>query len=218
MSENNSFMKIIILAILGILILAAGVLYFVKPMIQRNNLPKPVHINTENQPTIGNTNAKLKFVVFEDLKCSNCARFSTQVFPYIKKHYLDKNLASYTMINVAFIPDSMPAANAARCVYEQNPALFFPYTDYIFQHQPPENENWATIPTLLDFANHVPGINSEKLAECLIKRPYDAFIKNNFTDANKLMKEVSTPSLYINGITVLPPTKDQIQLVIRALK
>ncbi|OGT43909.1 MAG: hypothetical protein A3F13_04795 [Gammaproteobacteria bacterium RIFCSPHIGHO2_12_FULL_40_19] len=207
------------LGIMGLIVIAVIAFFVIKPILIKKHLPQPVIINTDNQPTIGAAKATVHIVAFEDLKCSNCARFNKELMPYIRKHFIDTGIATYTMINLAFIDGSMPAANAAHCVYKQNSTLFFDYTDYIFEHQPPETENWATIPTLLNFANKVKGINTQQLAQCLIKSPYDQLVHANLTQAMQLMNgNVATPTLYINGIIVTPLTKSQINKIVEVVK
>lgn len=219
MSENNPLIKKMMLSIIGLVIIAVIAFFIIKPILIKNHLPKPIAINTTDQPTLGSAKATVQIVAFEDLKCSNCARFNKDLMPYIKKHFIDTGIAKYTMINLAFIDGSMPAANAARCVYTQNNALFFDFTDYLFQHQPPENENWATIPALLNMANQIKGINTNQLAACLVKSPYDHFIKENLKQAMTVMNgNVATPTLYINGIVVNPLTKAQINKIVGVVK
>src|SRR3990167_10099812 len=161
--------KISVLFVISIVILGVVGFFIVKPILYKSDLPKPVTINTINQPMIGNPKAKIHFVVFEDLKCSNCARFNNTVFPYLKKKYIETSQANYTMINLAFIPGSMPAANAARCIYMQNNALFFDYIDAIYKNQPPEDSDWATVPKLMIIASRIKAIQSDQLAQCLIQ-------------------------------------------------
>ncbi len=220
MPNNNSMIKIIMLSIIALVILAVIGIFFIEPMVIKKELPKPIVIQTQDQPVLGNPTAKVHIVAFEDLKCSNCARFDVQLMPIIKKQFIDTGVANYTLINLAFISGSMPAANAARCVYKQNSVLFFDYTNYIFHHQPPENQNWATIPTLMNYASQIKGINTDQLAQCLVMSPYDEFIHNNLVLAMKTMKDgiVATPTLYINGILVNPLTQSQIDKVIKAVK
>ncbi|MCX7125876.1 MAG: thioredoxin domain-containing protein [Gammaproteobacteria bacterium] len=219
MTKNNSLIKIAILSILALVIVAVIAFVIIKPIMFKKDLPKPITIDTQNQPTLGNPKAKITMVAFEDLKCSNCARFNTQIMPHIKKHFIDTGIAKYIMINLAFIQGSMPAANAARCVYMQNNNLFFGFTDYLFQHQPPEDQDWATIPTLMIDAGKIKGINTDQLAQCLVKSPYDQFIQNNLKQAMAIMdKSVATPTLYINGIKVDPLTKKQIDLIIGTIR
>src|SRR3989338_2447444 len=152
------FKKVLMLVVLVIVIIGLLGYFFALPMIIKSQLPAPVAINTNDQPTLGNPAAKINIVAFEDLKWGNCARFSKTLFPMIKKDYIDPGIANYTFINLAFIQGSLPAANAARCIYLQNQAAFFIFVDNIFQNQPPETENWATLPTLLTMAAKVPNI------------------------------------------------------------
>jgi len=89
-------------AVMISLIFLAGVISIIFYSLNRQQapLPKPVLINTINQPTVGNSKAKLHIVVFEDLKCVNCMRFNTLLYPKIKKKYIDNGKAKYTVITI----------------------------------------------------------------------------------------------------------------------
>ena len=91
---------------LVLLALFAAALIFL-PKSQAKQAPA-LQIDTTNQPTRGNPNAKVHIVVFEDLKCIACKNFNNTVLPQIKKQFIDTNIAKYTVINLAFIPGSMP--------------------------------------------------------------------------------------------------------------
>lgn len=208
---KTSSIKLTIIGVLVLVIVAGVIVMTHKPAPK---LPAAVQIDTKNQPTLGDPKAKLHFVAFEDLKCGNCKRYNLNTYPKLKAKYIKTGKAKYTVINLAFIPGSMPAANAARCVYEQKPSLFFDYVAYIYKHQPPENTNWATIPRLLDMASHVQGIDQNKLSACLVASPYTNVMAQNFQLAGKIMKgSIATPSLYLNGVKVDPPTMEQIERV-----
>ena len=217
-THSSRTIKIAMITLILLMILGMLGVIFLKPLLMKKMLPKPVLIDTANQPMQGNPQAKIHFVVFEDLKCMNCARFNREIMPHIQSTYINAGTANYTMINLAFIAGSLPAANAAHCVYAQNNALFFPFVEYIFNNQPPENENWATVPTLLNFASHIPGIDSNQLAQCIVQSPYDQFIQNNLKLAAGIMNgKISTPTLYVNGILVQPTTWDQIQKIVNTV-
>lgn len=207
------------IAILGVIVIASiGFVYYQKTKI-KVVIPKAININTANQPTMGKKTAKIHLIAFEDLKCTNCARFNNNLFPYIKKNYIDTGIATYTMINLAFINGSLPAATAARCIYHQNEKLFFPFVKYVYENQPPENEDWANIPKLLDFANNIPGVNTNALSNCLLQSPYEGLIANNMKIAEKAMKgEVATPTIYINGIIVRPLTQERFDTIMNLVK
>ena len=106
-----------------LLVLLSVVAFLFLPQAQAKPAPA-MQIDTTDQPTRGNPNAKVHIVVFEDLKCIACKNFNNTILPQIKKQYIDTGIAKYTVINLAFIPGSMPAANAARCIYTQNPDGF----------------------------------------------------------------------------------------------
>lgn len=217
--NKQTTIKRAILIIIAILILGTLAFHFGSAMLFKEKLPAPVVIDTTNQPMLGNPAATVHIVAFEDLKCVNCAHFSNTIFQTIQKKYIKTGIANYTMINLAFVPGSMPAANAARCVYQQNPVLFFQYIEAIFKNQPPEDDNWATVPMLLTFAGEIPGINSDALAACMIANPYQSFIENNLKMASILMNHtVATPTVYVNGIIVKPLTEKNLENVINAVK
>jgi protein-disulfide isomerase len=202
-SSNNS--KIAVLVTINVVAVLAIIAYFY--FQAKHELPKAVSINTANQPFIGKSNAPVHIVVFEDLKCPNCKRFNNYVYPTLKKKFIDTGIAKYTFFNLAFLYNSMPAANTARCLYAQNKAYFFPFIEYIYHNQPPETENWATIPRLLQFAKAaVPKANLESLSNCMIEGRYNTFIQKNNKEAEKIMKEVAAPTIYVNGIKAAVPS------------
>ena len=209
----NKTLVSITLSILAILIL--GILVFNKT--HRIELSPVKQINIEGQPTIGQGN--ITIVAFEDMKCSNCKRYDEEIYPYIKSHYIDTGKAQYALIPLAFIQNSMPAGNAALCVYHQKPELFFDYVDYLYQHQPDEALDWATPETLTQFAQQVPGINIPALATCIQNNTYYTQLEQNLGLAGKVMGDtVQTPSLYINGYAITPMTIEQVEKIVSTLK
>lgn len=200
MSEKSTAKKITLI-ILAIALIAAIVLFSVfrpHPTV----LAKPIHLTTNaSLPTLGNKKAKIKILAFEDLKCSNCKRYNQTLFPKIKKQLIDTGKAQYSVVLLAFIPGSPPAANAAYCLYEQSPDFFFPFIDYTYQHQLAENEDWATVSRLLQYANAAaPKANMNKLSRCIINGNYNQKVENNLKLAEKIMGQaVATPTIYING-------------------
>lgn len=195
---NNTKARRIVLVILAVIIVAVVAFLMLQPV---KTLEKAVNINTHGQPTIGKKSAKIHIIAFEDLKCGNCAIFTNSLLPKIRKKYIDTGIARYTVFNVAFIPGSLPAANAARCLYEQNNDYFFAFVDYLYQHQPSENQDWATVAKLMEFAREAtPTANMPQLSRCMITGKYNNVLHNNLRYANDLMHgELATPTVYING-------------------
>lgn len=204
---------VIITAIIAIIVSVLTV-----ALTPKIKFPKSVNITTKGQPTLGKQSAPIQLVAFEDLKCGNCKKYSLNLYPKIKKKYIDTGIAKYTMIIVAFIPGSIPAANAALCLYHQNKDFYFPFIEYLYQHQGLEQDDWATIPRLIKFATaSVPEANLQKLSNCIFVSQYSKTIDANLTLGMKIMnKRLATPTLYVNGMIVQPLTIKRIDQLITA--
>ncbi len=169
-------------------------------MAQRH-LPSKTNIDLTGQPTIGNPEAKVHVVVFEELKCPHCKRFTLQVFPKIKEKYIDTRQITFTAIPVSFISGSMPAAAALICVYLQdinypNAQLFFSFLDTLYNSVTP-----ATPETLLKMAKSAsPSIDIAKLKSCMEKEEFRAQIEKNTLYGTQIMGRLITPTLYVNGM------------------
>lgn len=202
--------RITLLTVFFVAIIAAIAFFVLKP---HKDLGPQVVIQTAGLPTIGDPKAKNRIVAFEDLKCANCALFNKIIFPQIKSELIDSGKAQYSVILLAFIPGSPPAANAAYCLYQQNPDFFFPFVEYVYHHQPDESSNWATVAQLMQFANAaVPKANQQQLSICLIDGNNDLRVANNLNIARSVMgQEVATPTLYVNGRRVTNLTMDGIK-------
>lgn len=191
--------KRVLISTLIFVIIAAVAFVLIQKKANRPDLPPHKNIDISGQPTL-NKGAPIQIIAFEDLKCSNCKRYSTELYPEIKKQYIDTGKASYTTITLAFLPGSEPAGNTALCLAEQDSNYYFEFADYVFANQPNEMLNWATTETLLDFASHVNGINQEALESCMNSNRYSKRIARNLELAEKAMPEqVATPAIFING-------------------
>ena len=60
---------------------------------------------------VGNKSAKISIIAFESLTCSHCANFHKDVYPLLKKEYLDTGLAK---IEFRHFPLDMAAFNASK--------------------------------------------------------------------------------------------------------
>ena len=181
----------------------------VTSLFAKAEIPPGIEIDTTNQPTQGYANAPIQIVVFEEPKCSSCSDFSKDIYPKLKKEFIDTKKVRYTLILVSFLPNSMPAAEAMLCVYYSDPEYpnsdhFFEYSDYIYQHQPNEDTDWCKTPLLLDFAKKTnPAINLEKLKDCITRDTYRIQIEKNTAYAKEVMGGgISTPTLYLDGVQI----------------
>ena len=92
---------------------------------QPQDRPRPALTSpllVKGEPTLGRASAPITIVEFSDFECSYCRRFHEQVFPNIKRQYIDTGLVRFVHkdLPLPFHPNALPAAAAARCAGEQN--------------------------------------------------------------------------------------------------
>lgn len=180
-------------------ILAIPVFSFSAEIKAENN------IDISLQPSMGNMRAPVQVVAFLEPKCPDSKKYYLDSFPKLKRDFIDRNLVHYAVITASFLPQSMPAAIALLCVYNQDPKhpradLFFKYLDYIYRNQPPEKDNWATIENLQQFALRASSaIDRAKLKMCIEQEHYRAQIEKNTSEGNRIMGRISTPTIFVDG-------------------
>jgi len=169
---------------------------------------KAKQIDTSGQPTLGSKHSPIHVIVFEEPYCSACRKFSERVLPAIRSEFVDKNLATVTVIPVSFLPHSMLLAEGWLSVYHQNPAepnaeLFFAFARYFYQHQPDEGSVLSVSQVLQMAKEASPKINLQQLEHNLKERTYHIRVEENTTYAKQLLGgRLATPALFINGRVV----------------
>lgn len=207
-----SYSKMIAIGTAVFLIAFSGLVFAVNRSVLPL-LPSVVTIKTEGQPTVGDSAAHVQVVVFEEPKCPNCKYFNQTVFPKLKKDFIDTKKIRYTVLPVSFLPNSMPAAAAWLCVYHQeadkpSSDLTFAYIEEMYALQPSEKTDWATESYLIKLAKKSSAsINLEELKKCLSRDDIRSQVKKNTKFGNKIMNgELSTPSIYVNGVRMREPS------------
>ena len=64
---------------------------------------------------VGNKNAKISIIAFESLTCSHCANFHKDVYPLLKKEYLDTGLAKIEFRHFPLDNAAFNASKVAQC-------------------------------------------------------------------------------------------------------
>ncbi|MFZ1019745.1 MAG: thioredoxin domain-containing protein [Minisyncoccia bacterium] len=139
--------------------------------------------------TLGNPNAKVALVMYEDFQCVYCGAISgsqpntpliqslkqndptwTPFMPEIVNNYVKNGSVLLVYRDYAFLgPESAEAAQAARCAGDQG--QFWEYHDYLFAHQKGENQGAFSNPNLESFAK-ILGLNTINFNQCLDSGKY----------------------------------------------
>ncbi|MEK7127102.1 MAG: DsbA family protein [Patescibacteria group bacterium] len=169
--------------------------------LQAPQAPTKVNVKvTENDPFLGNANAKLTVVEFGDYQCPFCGRFFKEVVPQIIKDYVDTGKVKFVYKNLAFLgKESIDAANAALCAKEQS--KFWEYHDKIYSSQSGENQGTFAIDNLKKFATDL-GLNSSQFNQCLDSQKYNAQVTADIAEANQNGFQ-STPSTAVGDTPVI---------------
>ncbi|MEG0037370.1 MAG: thioredoxin domain-containing protein [Victivallaceae bacterium] len=173
--------------------------------------------------TIGNLNSKINVTVFEEPSCDNCLKFSDDVFPRIKKRFIDTNLISYTFIPLSFLFDSEPAVLASLCVLYSNPSvpntkLFMKYFYNLLSTEKTEGQAWVTDEILIKCASDLE-IDFSELISCVNSKKYLSQLKANNAYGERLMgNNLATPTVFINGRMIEDISFDEISRVIYQLQ
>ena len=92
----------------------------------------PIVSNAEVKPIIdGNSDAKIKLVVFESLTCSHCANFHKNIYPELKKDFIDNGLISIEYKNFPLDIAAFNASKIAHCKNDGNSEVLH----YLYENQ-----------------------------------------------------------------------------------
>lgn len=155
---------------------------------------------TDQDPFLGDPNAKLTVVEFSDFQCPFCGRFFKDVAPQLKKDYIDTGKVKFVYKHLAFLgKESTDAANASECAKEQN--KFWQYHDKLFNSQNGENQGAFSTDNLKKFAADL-GLNTTQFNECLDGQKYNDHVQEDVAEANRLGFN-STPSTAVGDTPVI---------------
>ena len=154
-------------------------------------------INAETKRIIsGNENAKITIIAYESLTCSHCADFHNDVYPRLKKEYIDTGLAK---IEFRHFPLDIAAFNASKitqCKKDQSLEIL----ESLYSNQ----QAWIKGSTVEEINNSLKNfiknqgfkVNFEK---CINDKEIEDFVLNDRIEGTKNFKINATPTIIINN-------------------
>jgi protein-disulfide isomerase len=155
--------------------------------------PRYVVPTSASDPVRGNPAAKVTIIEFSDFQCPFCARVNPTL-DRIRKTYGDNVKIVFKDYPLPNHPQAPKAAEAARCAGEQN--KFWEMHDAMFA-----NQRALEVPMLKQTARAI-GLNGAAFDSCLDSSKHEATVRSG-AELGEKMGVNSTPTLYINGRTVL---------------
>ena len=143
----------------------------------------------------GNKNAKIIIIAYESLTCSHCAEFHKNVYPKLKKDYIDTGIAK---IEFRHFPLDMAAFNAskiAQCGKDQGLEIL----ESLYSNQ----QKWVKGSTVEDLNNNLKkyletnnfNLNFDK---CINDKEIENFVLNDRIEGAKNFDINATPTIIIN--------------------
>ena len=144
----------------------------------------------------GNKNAKIIIIAYESLTCSHCADFHKNVYPLLKKEYIDTGLAK---IEFRHFPLDIAAFNASKisqCKQDQSLEIL----KSLYSNQ----QAWVKGNTVEELNGNLKRFIKKEgfkvdFEKCIINKEIEDFVLNDRVEGTKNFKINATPTIIINN-------------------
>ena len=154
------------------------------------------NLNAETRRIIsGSPDAKITIIAYESLTCSHCADFHKNVYPQLKKDYLDTGLAKIEFRHFPLDISALNAAKISQCANNQGleilESLYLNQIDWVKGKNIDEVN--ANLKKFIEKAGFK--INFEK---CINDKETEDFVLNDRIEGSKNFEINATPTIIIN--------------------
>ena len=144
----------------------------------------------------GQESAKITIIAYESLTCSHCADFHKNIYPKLKKDFLDTGIAKIEFRHFPLDVAALNAAKIAQCKNNESLKIL----ESLYSNQ----QAWIKGNSVEDLNNHLKNylekegfdINFEK---CIKNKEIEDFVLNDRIEGVKKFKVNATPTIIINN-------------------
>ena len=154
-------------------------------------------INAEiRRITSGNENAKITIIAYESLTCSHCANFHKDVYPQLKKDYIDTGLVKLEFRHFPLDVAAFNAAKISQCKEDQSLKIL----ESLYYNQ----QAWVKGSTIEEVNENLKifllskGFNVD-YDNCINNKEIEDFVLNDRIEGTKNFKVNATPTIIINN-------------------
>ena len=145
---------------------------------------------------VGNKDAKITVIAFESLTCSHCANFHKNVYPKLKKEYIDTGLAKIEFRHFPLDIAAFNASKVSQCKNDGDSQIL----NSLFANQ----QKWVKGSTVNEINENLQKfLTSEGLdidfEKCINDKEIEDFVLNDRIDGVKKFKVNATPTIIINN-------------------
>ena len=144
----------------------------------------------------GNSNAKITIIAYESLTCSHCADFHKNVYPKLKKDYLDTGLAKIEFRHFPLDVAAFNASKIAQCKKDQSLQIM----ESLYSNQ----QGWVKGNSIEEVNENLKKFLKKQgfdlnFEECINNKKIEDFVLNDRIEGTKKFKVNATPTIIINN-------------------
>lgn len=143
----------------------------------------------------GDPNAPVRIDEYASLSCSHCAMFHKNIFPKLKKEFIDTGKVYFVFNDFPLNGQALTASLVLRCMPEDR---YHGFLSFLYDTQ----DKWAYEANFLNILKQnakLAGGNGDKIEACLKDETVRTALVTKMQDASKTHQINSTPSFVING-------------------
>lgn len=163
----------------------------------------PVEVSMDDDAVLGSANAPVTLIEFSDYECPFCKRHFMEVYPQIKKDYIDTGKVKLVFRDFIAVQGHNPLATseamAAECAGDQGgDSAYFKYHDEIFKRTT-SGGSGLSLSELPNIARSI-GLNAATFQNCLDSNKFKNEVSKDNADASKAGVS-GTPSFFVGKST-----------------
>ena len=166
-------------------------LFLVTALISGNVLANEI-----NRIKVGNEDAKITIIAYESLTCSHCANFHKNVYPQLKKDFIDTGLAKIEFRHYPLDIIAFNASKIAQCKNDGDSKVL----EILFDNQ----QKWVKGNNASEANDNLKKFIEEQgididFKKCITDKKIEDFVLNDRIEGAKQFKVNATPTIIINN-------------------
>ena len=155
------------------------------------------NLNAETKRIVsGNDNARITIIAYESLTCSHCANFHKDVYPLLKKDYIDTGLAKIEFRHFPLDIAAFNASKIAQCKQDQSLEIL----ESLYSNQ----QSWVKGNSIEEVNDNLKNFLKNEgfeldFEKCINNKKIEDFVLNDRIEGTKNFKVNATPTIIINN-------------------
>lgn len=158
----------------------------------------------EELPMMGSEDAPVRIVEFADFKCPHCQTFAQDIFPQIKKEFIDTGVVAFYFMNFPVISqDSVTAGAAGAAIHDMfGDQAFWTFEQALFENQRNPRQTWATPEFLGSLAaSVVDEAETDRIVRILRNGQYVDVVRRDHSIGSQIGVR-GTPTIFVGDTKV----------------